>query len=200
MADELDRELRHALGVPVFLEGEDGEHQVDVVGDLVHAALIPRPELRRHVTDDLRLPLPERAAARCVVSADGLGEAQVETGIVDQHDNVRFAPGRQLEQVAEQAAKLEVVFEHLPDADHGVLAQVELRSQRGRLHLRAARADEVDLVAARFGAHGLYQLRTERVAAGFAGNQQDGFASVTHQPSPKAAAGSGRSRSISSSR
>ena len=93
----------HAFGIPLLLERENGKHQVDVPGDGVHAALPPRPELRRHIADDFRLPIPERTATGLVVT-DGPGETQVKAGIVDQHDGIRLAAGGEVKQLTEKSA------------------------------------------------------------------------------------------------
>ena len=200
MAHEFDGKLRHPVGVPFFFERKNREHQVEVGRDLFHTPLLPCPELGRNVGDDLRLPFLERTAALCLVFANRPGEAEVEPGVIDEDDRVRFVFRGKIDELLKQASKLGVVFQHLPDTDDGVFAEVEFRSQPGGLHFWPTRADEFDVVAARLFTDGGDEFRPKRVAARFPGDEQNCFASVVHSLTPNTATGSGSVRSISSSR
>ena len=56
MADEFDFEVRFARVVPCLFERKDGEHEVDIAGDLVDARFVPGPDLRGDVIDDFGVP------------------------------------------------------------------------------------------------------------------------------------------------
>src|SRR5687767_7746408 len=72
------RDVRDAArGVPLALEGEDGEQEVYVAPHLTDAVRAPGPELRADVVDDAQPPPAQSARER-----------EVEVGPVDEHDGV----------------------------------------------------------------------------------------------------------------
>src|ERR1044072_4988487 len=69
-----------ARGVPLALEGQDGEQEVYGAPHLPDAVRAPGPELRADVVDDSEVAAPERARER-----------EVEVGPVHEHDGVGAA-------------------------------------------------------------------------------------------------------------
>src|SRR5215472_6151884 len=100
MANE-DR-AQAALVVEIGFERKNAEHQIQPTRHLLDATAIPRPNLGTDVVNDfLRRFFPQRAS-----------KAQVEPGIIDQHDRVRFAYSDFAQSLAKLFSKITVVLDH----------------------------------------------------------------------------------------
>ena len=188
MADELHAQLRHALRIPFLLEREDAQDQVVVARHLVGAALARGPDLGRDVLDDLGVPVVEPVGVRASVLPDGMGKAAVEPGEIHADDRVGLALQRELEELVEQPAELEIVLQHLRQANHRMRGHVEGQVHSRSGHVRAARAEEARLQAGvqrlvirrrnRFRlrellAQGAHEFRRQHVPAGLARDQHE---------------------------
>ena len=188
MADELHSQLRHALRIPGLLEREDAQDQVVVARHLVGAALARRPDLRRDVLDQLGIPVMEPVCVRASVLPDGTGKAAVEAREIHADDRVGLAFQRELEELAEQSAKLEIVLQRFGQADHRMRRHVKGQVHSGGSHLRPAGAEKPRLQAGvqrlvirgrnrfrigHFPPQGAHEFRRQHIAAGLARNQHE---------------------------
>ncbi len=109
-------DVRHrhfVLAIELFFEREEHDHAIDVLGDVPHASLAPRPHLRRDVVDDAQAEL-FRAA----------GDAQIEAGIVDEQHRIRLLRFDALHQLTEDPPEHRQVAEDVEQADESDLAGV----------------------------------------------------------------------------
>src|SRR5258708_25889256 len=142
MAEKVDAQVRHRLRVPLLLEWKHREQQVDVSRHFVSAAGARRPNLRRNILNELRIPVEENVLPGANVLFDRVSQAAVEAGIIDANDGVWLALARDSSELVEQPPELDVFLERLPQADDRVLRQVESQFDSGRGHARSARAEE----------------------------------------------------------
>ncbi len=144
------------LLVEFRLEGQDGEHAVDMRLDLRHAALVPGPYFRRDIVEHLD-----------AVGLGKFGHAHVEAGVVDQYQHV----GLEVEQVSlalfQVAAKLEHAGSRLPEAHNGQVLVVAHQLAALLLHLVAAPVAKVGRRVLR--AQLAHEVRRVEVARPFAG-------------------------------
>src|SRR5882762_4454508 len=91
VTDEFDAQLRDTGGVPILLEREDAQQQINVAGDLIGATGAGGPDLRRDVLDYFRVPVVERSLTGADVILYRGGKAAVEPGKIDTNDGVRLA-------------------------------------------------------------------------------------------------------------
>ncbi len=112
MADKFHAQLRHALGIPIFLKRENAQEQIVIARQLVRAARARRPDLRRDELDDFRIPFGERIIAD--VFLDRLAEAQIESAVIHADDHVRLAFDGQREQLVEQPPEFQNSFSARP--------------------------------------------------------------------------------------
>ena len=110
MANKLHAQLRRMLRVPVLLEREDRQHQIDITLNLLRPAGVPCPQLRRNVVDDFD---PTSLHLR--------GKPKIESRKVHEHHGIRPASLRSPDKFPEEAAELAVVLQHFHEADHRVL-------------------------------------------------------------------------------
>lgn len=165
MADELHLEVGSIAGVPVLLEGQDG--QQEVVG-LLHApgpAWTRGPHLRGYVLDDSRGPVGSLGPF-----AKGRSEPQVESAVVDAHDDVGSFSEALVEELVEEAAEGPVAADDLPEADDRVRGEVDGESDPGGRHGGAAGTREAEAWAAMTPL--LDEFRGELVATGLSSDQE----------------------------
>jgi hypothetical protein len=137
VADELD--VRDAArGVPLALEGEDGEQEVYVAPHLTDAVRAPGPKLRADVVDDAQAATAERACER-----------EVEVGPVNEHDGVGapFERGALERAVGGPEARQGARDFRKPGDGEVFIAHDRLDA--GLAHARAGRAEELELRAGR---------------------------------------------------
>ena len=73
-------------------------------------------------------------------------EPQIESGIIDQHDRIRFALRDFSEGVGKLFSKIAVVFDHFPEAEHaGLIDPVIERRAGDSFHLRPAAAEKLKI-------------------------------------------------------
>ena len=158
MADEDGGQA--ALLVERLFEREDAEHQVEVARHLRDAPAVPGPNLRADVVDD--------AHARHG-ALHGLGEAEIETGVVDEHERAGLHAGDVGEHPVELRFEVAVLFQHVPEPHHGLFGPVGEMFSAQRSHLASACAEKLQRRVAL--AERPHQLRAARVAAGLAGDE-----------------------------
>src|SRR5437763_15723651 len=110
MPDEFHAQPRHARRIPILLERKHAQQQINIPGQLIGAARSRRPDLRRDVLHNLRIPVEEGSRARADVLFDGVRKAVVEPGKIDADDEVWLALNRELEELTEDAFELAVLF------------------------------------------------------------------------------------------
>src|SRR5688500_8357960 len=98
MPNKLDLEVRLPRGIPRLLKWKNGEHQVHIARDLPDPRLVPGPNLRRDIINDLRVPpaTPARPRLKC------FREPKIEPGIIDQHHEIRFPLKCQFQKLVEK--------------------------------------------------------------------------------------------------
>ena len=141
MPHKIDRQFRHSLRIPRFFKRKDCQQLINVRGDLMHATLVPSPELRADVINNLRPPITARS---CL--AQRAHKTQVEAGIINTDHGVWFTIQRKLKQLIKEALEFTVVTNGLPDTNHRVLGQVDFQFHPGRFHFRTARAKWLHLL------------------------------------------------------
>jgi hypothetical protein len=148
-----------------LFEGQDHEHPVHIADDGMHAALLPGPDLRADVVNDLdAAQLPHMP-----------GDAQVEARIIDQDHGVgleRLKIGLAPAHVPQDGAEVE---DHLREAHERKVAVVlhDLGTRLG--HAVAAPGPDHQLlpVLHRARLQRLDQVAAVEVAARLAGNDVD---------------------------
>ena len=130
----------------------------------------------------------EPVCVRASVLPDGAGKAAVEAGEVNADDRVGLAFQRELEELAEQPAKLEIILQRFGQADHRMRRHVKGQVHSGGSHLWSAGAEKPRLQAGvqrlvirgwnrfrigHFPPQGEHEFRRQHVAAGFARNQHE---------------------------
>src|SRR5271154_4090676 len=171
MPDKFHAQLRHALRIPILLERENAQEQIVIRRQQVRAARTRRPNLRRDELDDLRIPFRERIVAD--VFLDRVAEAQVEPAVIHADDDVRLAFDGEREQLVEQPPELEIIFQHIGNADDRMLRQVKRQFDSGGGHLRAARAEEC--CVRQFAVQRGNQFRREQISARLTSDEHEGF-------------------------
>src|SRR3954470_16250611 len=97
MADELNGKVWDMGGIPLLLEWEDAEQQIEVARHFVRTAFPRGPDLRRDILDYFGLPIEKRPRGADLFS-DRMGEPAVEAGKIDTDDRVGLALNRKIEQ------------------------------------------------------------------------------------------------------
>src|SRR5439155_20292009 len=110
-------QLRHPCRIPIPLEWKNAEQQIDIPGQLIGAARSRRPDLRRDVLHNLRIPVEEGSRARADILFDGVRKAVVEPGEIDADDDVRLVFERELKELVEDAFELAVLFQRVEQPD-----------------------------------------------------------------------------------
>src|SRR5258708_8528744 len=190
MAEKVDAQVRHRLRVPLLLEWKHREQQVDVSRHFVSAAGARRPNLRRNILNELRIPVEENVLPGANVLFDRVSRAAVEAGLIDANDGVGRAFAGDSSELVEQPPELDVFLERLPQADDRVLRQVESQFDSGRGHARSACAEEswcearVQRLRIRGGPslefgdrrpQRCHQFRREQIPAGLPGDEHNVF-------------------------
>src|SRR5437016_449109 len=107
MTDEAG--AQSGLIVEVGFEGKNAQHEIQPARHLGNPSTIPSPDLRTNVVDDFaRSPFPMERA----------DEAQIETGIVDQHDRIGFRLLNLAERFTKLFPKIPIVLNDFPQTDH----------------------------------------------------------------------------------
>ncbi len=102
--------------------------------------------------------------------AQGRGEPQVESAVVDADDDVRSCGDTLVEQLVEEAPERPVSADDLPEADDRVRGEIDGELDPGGSHGGAAGAGEAQVRSA--STPRMDQLRSELVAAGFTRYQE----------------------------
>ena len=111
-----------------------------------------RPDLRRNVLNNFRIPVEKYPPARTDVLFDGARKAAVEPRKVNANDDVRFALERELKEPVKDAFELPIPFEGVSQADDRIFRQANRQLHARFRHPGSARAKK---------------LRRERHRAGF---------------------------------
>ena len=107
------RRVDAVLAIERLFERKDHDHPIDVFRDLLHAPAFPRPKLRRDVVDDAH---PELVAF--------FRETQIESGIVDEHDDIRLLARDRVDHVVEDPLEHPIVQQNVEKSDDAHLADV----------------------------------------------------------------------------
>ncbi len=108
-----------------FLKGEDTEKTVNGRPHSSDTPLSPRPSLRG-----------DQVNHRYRVTAQALGESQVETGRIGEHGNVWALRHDGASELAEFAPNTAEMGQHLDQADHGKRSGIDNDPDAGSLHPR----------------------------------------------------------------
>src|SRR5205807_894636 len=150
--------------VEIGLKRKDAEHQIDRARHSFDASWVPSPNLRADIVNQLLLwRLPSQRA----------GEPQVESRIIDQHHSVRFALLNFFERSSKLLSEITILREHLPQTEHGCVADPVFELRACDLpHLRAAAPNELQLGLQL--TQGTHQCGAVIVGAHFAGDEVNG--------------------------
>src|SRR5437667_1584665 len=99
--------------VELGFEWKNTKHQVQRTRHLLDPAAIPSPHLRTNVIDDF---------ARRSQSAQRAGQTQIEAGIINQNDRVRFLVLNLVESLAKFLSEITVVLDDLPESNDSRVA------------------------------------------------------------------------------
>ena len=115
--------------------------------------------------DDARVPVGSLGPL-----AQGRGEPQVESAVVDADDDVRPFGDALVEQLVEEAAEGPVAADDLPEADDRVRGEIDGELDPGGSHGGATSAGEAQVRSA--STPRMDQLGSELVTAGFTRDQE----------------------------
>src|SRR5258707_15542497 len=118
MANVFDVERRDAFGIPILLERENAQKQIEIARHLADAPLARGPDLRRDILDELRRPVIERPAPDANMLLNGMREAAIEPREIDADDGVRLALNHEAQQFVKKSAELRIILNHLDQSDH----------------------------------------------------------------------------------
>ncbi len=172
-ADDLDKRVPAEMGLEtgtgpdLRFEREDHDELAAVFRDARDIGLAPHPDLRADEPDNRDPELPE-----------AFREADVESGIVDHHDDVRAFLLRQLDALEENADERADLLQHLDEPDHA-----ELGGIHEEIHSRLAHAVTAHAAHDRAGAlfhHFPRDAGAVKVAGRFAGHDPDERFFLTH--------------------
>ena len=146
-----------------LLERKDADHQVEKAGHFWNSPAVPSPNLRADIEEDL----PGKAAR-----SQGLGQAEIESGIVDQNDGARFRLLDLLEHAVELLPEVAVMLQDIPQPQHPGLCDPIVKRLGGKLsHLGSSGAEKTSSWFDR--AQSPHYLGGAGVPAGFAGNEPE---------------------------
>lgn len=144
----------------VHFEGENDHEGVEDGGHLGNAGAVPSPDLRGDVVVDGNGE-----------GVGGLGEAEVEAGVVDEEEGVGPAGAEDAGEFAEEAQEEGQAGEDVPEAEDGHVAAIMEEVDAFAAHGVAADAEEGDVGAK--GAEVADEAGGVLVAGGFAGDNHD---------------------------
>ena len=162
LADSIEKRMPHvvhlhtSVGVVFLLKRQDDHHLVHIFLDLLDAVFLPSPDLGRDVIANLD-----------TIFLGELGNAEVESGIVHQHQHIRFIKenvGFADADVAQDGIEIQ---EDLPETHKGQVAIVFHQVAAGSLHQVATPTAEIG-----FGVtlpEGLHQVGGVKVTGRLAG-------------------------------
>src|SRR6266516_5558190 len=161
MTDKYRAQAR--FGVEVRLERKNAEHKIEKTRHLFDSATIPSPYLRADVINYFWF---RRLLPQCP------GEAQVETGIIDQHDSVGFVVFNFVECFTKLSSKITILLDHLPQTKDSCIVDPIFELGAGdRPHLWTAASNKREIDARL--AQRTHQRGPVIVSARFAGDKID---------------------------
>ena len=118
-----------------LLERENAKHEIQPSGHLRDASAVPRPNLRANVKDN-----PDSRKT----SADGLSQAEIKAGIVDQDECLWREALDLCEDSVELGFEVTILLQDIPEA-HDCFVGPVANCPIGKCpHLLAARSGELD--------------------------------------------------------
>ena len=130
-----------------FFEREDADHEVEDLGHDLDAAFFPGPDLGADVVDEF---------AGVTAFAEGFGDAEIESGVVDEDDGGGSGGEDLGDGFVEALLEVAVHFEDLPEADDaGGLDPIGDVFATDGFHFGAAEAGELSVGVE--GAKGLHE-------------------------------------------
>ena len=164
---DVDGALDAPASIPIGLEGEATEQDIDVFLHLLRPPAGPGPELGRDEPDD--------------GDAAALGpfrEGEIEAGVVDQDEGVGPFVAEDAIGLVREGDELVEVHQDPAEPHHSQLHE-RIEELRARLfHPGAAEADEFGIRQA--SPEGLDEVGTVEVAAGLAGGEEESHWSGSH--------------------
>ncbi len=157
-----------AVAVELLLERKHDRHPVHASGDLPHARLPPRPDLRAYVV--------EHADSH---SLEPAREHQVESGVVNEHCDPRPAGAGAPDQTVHRAAERGYVPDHFHEPDDVETGIVHEQLSAGAPH--SVTAHSVDRDPGRKLEQLRDDLRRVKVARGLTGDDEHCVASLCHR-------------------
>jgi hypothetical protein len=105
MAEEMRGD---AARLEIFqLEGEDNDQIVDIAAKLLHASLLPGPDLRGDIEDHGNSTLVQRGR-----------EAEIEAGIIDEDGEGWFSAYCFFDNRIEDSPEISIALHHFDKSDH----------------------------------------------------------------------------------
>ena len=151
-----------ALVIPIHLEGQDGEHEIDILADFPEPIAFPGPDFGRYIIDNF--------GAGHLALHPGGNEVKIEAGIINQNHCLGIEIRNSLPALAASAQDFGQMADDGPEAHVGQSAVMTQQRTAHSLHLLTSEITEFGVGV--LSDNGLHQMGSVEIARGLACNQK----------------------------
>src|SRR5215216_2343586 len=120
MPNILDAKIRRVTGIPILLKREDAQQQIEIPGHSISAARARRPNLRRDILDEFRLPIKKGSLMGLEILLDCVGKSAIESSKINTNNCVWLPLYSQSEQLMENPPEPKENRNDLHQPNYGV--------------------------------------------------------------------------------